>query len=235
MTTFKEYLSLTEEYVLHSGTQYGSNEGGVHTHKPSGQKFYVKFPANEEQTRVEAATADIYKAMGIETLDPKVKDIGGRKGLVTPWRDDLKSFESDKEYHSAIEDPSKAKQLARMHHGAIITGNRDIVGLDYRNVMKNTKTGDLVSADQGGSMHFRAMGGSKPFDSDIADVHSFQNPAYQSGRVFSKLSHETLRDTAAELHNLNNDTIDSIMKKHGLEAHAQTIKDRRDLLIKHYQ
>jgi hypothetical protein len=235
MTTFKEYAQLAEEFIPHQGTQYGSNDGGVYTHKPSNQKYYVKFPDNEEQARVEVATADIYKSMGIKTLSPVVKHVDGKTAVVTKWQDDAKSLTSPKEYHSAMQDPVHADHLALMHHGAIITGNRDIVGLDYNNVMKHKTTGELISADQGGSMHFRAMGGPKEFKSNIADVHSFQNEAYPSGRVFSKLDRSTLKNAAAKLHTLTDDTIDSIMKKHGLEAHAQTIKDRRDMLINHYQ
>ena len=178
MTSFTEYKALAESYVPEEGTQYGSNEGGVFTHQPSGQKYYVKFPKNPEQAHVEAATASLYSAMGIKTLEPKVKQIEGRTALVTKWQPHIKSLTSHRDYHSEIQDPKREHELALIHHGAIITGNRDVVGLDYTNVMKNHETGELVSADQGGSMHFRAQGAQKEFSADVSDVHSFQNPLY---------------------------------------------------------
>lgn len=235
MTSFTEYKALTESYVPEEGTQYGSNEGGVYTHLPSKEKFYVKFPKNPEQAHVEAATADIYNAMGIKTLNPKVKQIEGRTALVTKWQPHIKSFTHHSQYQDEIVDPKREHELALIHHGAIITGNRDVVGLDYTNVMKDHKTGELVSADQGGSMHFRAQGENKEFGPDVKDVHSFQNPAYQSGRVFSKVSPEAFKKAAGALDSLDDEKIDSIMAQHNLGHLADVVKQRRDLLKQHYQ
>jgi hypothetical protein len=234
MITFKQFKKLIENYTEQPYTQYGSNKGGIHIHEPTGQKFYVKFPKSNEQAKVEAATADIYNALGIRTLNPHTEDINNRTAVVTPWQDNLKSFESAREYHSAIKDPAREHELALMHHAAIMTGNRDVIGMDYTNVMQDKATGQLVSADQGGSMHYRAQGAPKEFAADISDVRSFQNPMYQSGEVFSKVNPDVLKASAQKLKSLDDTTIDSIMDKHGLSQHAPVIKARRDMLIKHY-
>lgn len=235
MTSFSEYRVLQEQYIAKPNTQYGSNDGGLYTHQPSGQVMYVKFPKNEEQARVEAATADLYNAMGIRTLNPRVKQIDGKTALVTKWNPDVESFKRASQYHDLMSNTSRELELAKIHHAAIISGNRDVVGLDYSNVMQDKSTGELVSADQGGSMHFRAQGEPKVFDSSVADIHSFQNPAYQSGRVFSKVSPSAFKDATSSVHKLTDDVIDSVMTLHGLQHHAQTVKNRRDALIKFYQ
>jgi hypothetical protein len=235
MISYSQYCKLFEEYTPQPGTRYGSNPGGVHVHQQTGEKYYVKFPRSPEQAHVEAATADLYNALGIRTLNPEVKEIGGKTALVTKWNPSLHSLQSSRDYHAEIQNPEREKELALMHHAAIMTANRDVVGMDYTNVMKDQHTGQLVSADQGGSMHYRAQGAPKAFEADIADVHSFQNPEYESGKVFSRVNPATLKETSAKLKDLTDDTIDSIMQKHGLSHLAPVVKARRDMLVKHYQ
>lgn len=235
MVTFSEYKTLEESFVKQAGTQYGSNPGGIHTHEPSGRKFYIKFPYNDEQSHVEAATAELYNHLGVKTLEPKVVDVDGKKGVASEWNADVSPMGSSSAFNDVVKDPSKAHQLALMHHAAVVTGNLDIVGLEYDNILKHTHTGDLVSVDQGGAMHFRAMGDQKDFSPSIhKELSGFQNPAYQSGRVFSQLPHEVLRTAAKSLDNLTDAKIDLTMKSHGLGHLANVVKTRRDLLKQHY-
>lgn len=235
MLTFKQYALLEDTYTEQPGTQYGSNEGGVYMHEPSKRKFYIKFPASTEQAHVEAATADLYKTMGIKTLDPVVKQIDGKTAVVTPWNEHVSPMKSAQNLHTAMQDPQRAHELALMHHAAVVTGNLDIVGLEYDNILQHKHLDHLISADQGGAMHYRAQGAEKDFEPSISkEMSGFQNTAYQSGRVFSKLSHDTLKQAASHLNLLTDDKIDSIMKQHGLGHLAPVIKQRRDLLKQHY-
>ena len=235
MLTFKQYSLLEDTYKEHIGTQYGSNSGGIYTHEPSGRKFYIKFPRNPEQAHVEAATADLYKTMGIKTLDPVVKQVDGKTAVVTPWNEHVAPMKSASNLHSTMQDPHRAKELALMHHAAIVTGNLDIVGLEYDNILQHKHLDHLISADQGGAMHYRAQGEKKDFGPNIdKELSGFKNPAYQSGRVFGKLSADTLKAAAPHLDLMSDDKIDSIMQQHGLSHLAPVIKQRRDLLKQHY-
>lgn len=235
MLTFKEFSQLTEEYQPQRGTQYGSNPGGIHLHQPSMRKMYVKFPYNPEQAHVEAATSDLYKEMGIKTLDPVVKHIDGKTAVVTPWNEHVAPMRSAENLHNAMRDPNRVNELANMHHAAVITGNLDIVGMEYDNILQHKHTGDLISADQGGAMHFRAMGDQKDFGPSISkEIGGFQNPAYQSGKVFSRIPHAAMQSAAKNLDTLSDEKIDAIMNKHGLGHLAHVIKTRRDLLKQHY-
>lgn len=235
MLKFKDYLLLEDTYTAHPGTQYGSNDGGLYTHSPSMRKMYVKFPRNEEQMHVEAATAELYNHLGIKTLNPKVQDVSGKKALTTTWNENAAPMRTASALHREIENPEKAHHLAMMHHAAIMTGNLDIVGLEYDNILKDRSTGDLISADQGGAMHYRAQGAHKDFSSNIdREISGFQNPAYASGKVFSKLPHQVLKDASQHLKTLSDTTIDSVMNKHSLGHLSDTVKARRDALINHY-
>jgi len=233
MKSFKEFY-LREEYILEPNTQYGSNVGGVYHNMLTNTKEYVKFPKTHEQAKVEVATSELYKHMGITTANPYIKTVQGKQAVTSDWNPNLVKFRSAKDIVDSATDPKRAHQLALMHHAAIITGNRDIIGLAYDNVYQHKDTGDLVSLDQGGSMHFRAQGDPKPFEKDIADVHSFQNPTYSAGEVFSKIAQSHLKDAAHDLNKLTDDKIDATLKPHGLEHLGDTIKARRDMLIKHY-
>lgn len=235
MITFNQFKILSESYDIHAGTQYGSNYGGIHTHKGSGNKYYIKFPRVEEQSRVEAATSDIYNKLGIRTLNAKTELVGDRRAVITPWNPAVKSLNSPSQYHSIIKDPVRERELARMHNAAVLTGNLDVVGMDYSNVMQDTHTKELISADQGGAMHFRAQGAPKDYLPSIEkEIKGFQNPMYESGKVFSKIPSSVLADTAKELKNLSDSDIDSIMSQHGLQKHAETMKQRRNLILSYY-
>lgn len=235
MLTFKQYSLLEDTYAEQRGTQYGSNDGGVYIHEPSQRKFYIKFPRSAEQAHVEAATADLYKTMGIKTLDPVVKQINGKTAVVTPWNEHVSPMKSATNFHTAIQDPRRAHELALMHHAAVVTGNLDIVGLEYDNILQHKHLDHLISADQGGAMHYRAQGAEKDFEPSInKELSGFQNTAYQSGRVFSKVPHDTMKQAASNLDLMTDDKIDSIMQQHGLSHLAPIVKKRRDLLKQHY-
>ena len=225
---------LTEELQRQSGTQMGSNDGGIHVDTETGKKHYVKTPETDEQSHVEVAAAKLYKHAGLETLDPQTIQHKGRTAVKTDWNDHV-SRHSLSGLQQDAQHPETAKQIALAHHMAVITNNRDVVGLEYDNLLKHAK-GGVVSADQGASFDYRAMGEKKDFDRDIHPLmNGFQNQEYQSGKVFSKLSHDTMKAAAQHVKDrLTDKVIDETLAQHNLQKHAATIKARRDTLIKHF-
>ncbi len=226
---------LQETYSGLDGTQYGSNEGGVHTDS-AGKKYYIKYPKTEEQARVEVATAKIYGRMGIQTVNPRTENINGRTAIVSDWNDNLKILSKSK-LQELAKQPKHALELAKMRHAAVITGNRDIVGLEYDNIGHDTTTDRLISLDQGGSMHYRAQGAKKPFERDIEEHESFDNPRYTTQHIFSSaVEHhpDILRTAIDHVKQLKDEDIRSIMTEHGLDDHKETVVDRKNLLLKKY-
>jgi hypothetical protein len=232
MLSFKQYSILFEEFEK-SSQRLGSNEGGIFTNKKTGDRAYIKFPANPEQAKVEVATDKLYQKMGIHTLGAELHKTGDRLGVRTKWRDDVKTM-GNPLHQNFSEDHSH--QLATMLHAGAVTANRDVVGLEFDNILHDGK--HYISADQGGSMHFRAMGGDKPFDHEVGEVESFKNPRYTTGMLhhaITKTYPNVMRDTAASLKKLSDTHIDSVFKEVGLDQkHADTVKARRDVLLKHY-
>jgi hypothetical protein len=224
---------LAEELQKQSGTQMGSNEGGIHIDTETGTKHYVKTPETDEQARVEVAAAKLYKHAGLDTLDPEIIAHNGRTAVKTAWNDSvgrhsLQGLQADAQ-------GKNAHHVALAHHMAVITNNRDVVGLEYDNLLKH-KNGGIVSADQGASFNFRAMGEQKDFDRDIHPLlNGFKNQEYASGQVFTKLSPEVMKSAAKQIREkLTDQKIDDALAQHGLQKHSAIVKDRRDALLKHY-
>ena len=226
---------LTEELNLQANTQYGSNVGGVHTDTETGKKYYIKFP-HAEQAHVEAAMGELYEKWGIPTVKPTVISHNGKVAVSSEWNDSLEKIRPT-DYPELMKTKHHAESIAKMHHAAIITGNRDILGLVGDNIMRNKDTDQLVSLDQGGSMHFRAQGGDKPYEKNIDEVESFRNPKYMTNTVFGAVDnhHPDAFKRAIEPFKTVPDTeIRSVLNKHGLERFSDIMIARKNLLVSRY-
>lgn len=164
-----------------TGSQLGSNEGARYRDTESGNEHYVKHYKNADQAKTEVLTAKIYKHMGIPTTDPEYTTINDKPTVVSKWNPELKV-----EHPRAFDRirPEQADTIGRMYHAAVLTKNWDIIGLEHDNIMTD-KSGKVHSIDQGGAMHFRARGASKPFDHEIGEHSSLRNNQEASGHVFS--------------------------------------------------
>ena len=232
MKSFKEFIS---EALVKTGHQLGSNPGGVHTDSDTGKKFYVKKYHNPEQAKAEVLTGKIYDHMGIHTLKPEMH---GHDGVSTEWNDYAKQMHPS-EFKNLK--PEHANQIGKMYHAAVLTKNWDIVGLEHDNILHDKKTDNLIAADHGGAMHFRAMGNSKNYDHGIDEKQSLRNPQNPSGQVFN---HTFKTHPFAEMHgleavkNIDDNHIHSLFKNSGLKdwkSHHDAFKARKSALIKSYE
>lgn len=231
MKSFKFFI---EEYKLIPGTQYGSNSGGIHADE-HGNNYYIKHYENPEQGKVEALTGKLYKHMGIKTVDPKLH---GTSSVKTRWNDHLHQLKPH-EFESL--NKKQANQIGKMYHGAILTKNWDIVGLEHDNILHNKLNNDLHAIDHGGSFHFRARGSHKDYTPDINEKHSLRDESTPAGHVFN---HTFKHHPEAEHHGLeavkqmDDGHIHSLFKKSGLhnwkELH-KTFMQRKKNLINSYK
>ena len=232
MKTFKQFQ---EELVKQAGTQYGSNEGGVHVDSKTGKKYYVKNYRNPDQAKIEALTGKIYEHMGINTLKPEMH---GESGIKTEWNEHVSPAKPS--YYDNVS-KKHAGQLGKMYHAAILTKNWDIAGLEHDNIVHNSKTGNLHAIDHGGAFNFRAQGGPKEYGADIAEKESLRNPSNASGHIFNsafkkypKAEHEGLE----AVKNIDDDHIHHLFKTSGLsnwkELHSNFVK-RKQALIDSYK
>jgi hypothetical protein len=177
--SFREYIR--EEWKKVSGTQMGSNEGGIHTDE-HGERSYIKHYRNADQAKVEALAGKIYNHLGISTLNPEHQVINGKPSVITKYNDNLERMQPHEFEHLS---PKQAGQVGRMYHAAVLTKNWDIVGLEHDNILRHGQTGDLHAIDTGGAFHFRAQGGPKEYGPDIAEHGSLRGrPGEPSTHVF---------------------------------------------------
>lgn len=233
MKSFKQFLK--EAYKAISGTQAGSNPGGLHTDE-AGNKHYIKFYKNGDQAKTEALTGQIYKHMGISTVDPKYEHIDGKHAVVTKYNDKIRP--SDPSDYDNLK-PRHAEQLGKMFHGAVLTKNWDIVGLQHDNIMRDKK-GNFHAIDHGGAFHFRAQGGHKDYGPDIAEHESIRHNEHASGHVFGEVDRqhpEAIKKAAESVKSIDDDHVHKLFANSGLENWKEMHKNfqaRKQKLIDKY-
>lgn len=234
MKRFLQYL--IEDLKSIPGTQYGSNEGGVHLDE-HGQKHYVKYYKNADHAKVEDLAGKIYHHMGIHTVKPEHKIVNGRHAVVSKWNDHLEHMHPHDYEHL---DKHQAHQIGKKFHAAVLTKNWDAVGLNHDNISKHKKTGDLHTNDLGAAFHFRAQGKHKDYGPDIGEHHSLRHNDQASGHVFSHVfkhhpsaEHEGLK----AVRNMDDKHIHHLFKNSGLSNHEELHKnfmERKKRLLAHY-
>jgi hypothetical protein len=139
------------------GEQAGSNPGGVFE-DAAGVKHYVKFAQkNPEQMHVEMLTDSIYRELGIGAKQSQVVRKGDSTiGLAGRMLDDAtKMSEAQMAAHSDVLDGFVADAYL---------ANWDVLGQGFDNVVASG--GKAYRIDTGGSMFYRAQGGTKDFAKD---------------------------------------------------------------------
>jgi hypothetical protein len=134
----------------------------------------VKFYRDPDQARAEVAALTLYRAAGLDTLEPRLVErpdpAGNRRvALATAWRDDLEPLRT-------ADVPAHAEELRRIYAVSALVANWDVAGATLDNLAR-TASGRLVVLDAGGSFTFRAQGGAKPFERDqVPELQSLRSP-----------------------------------------------------------
>lgn len=169
-------------------TQFGSNPGGLYT-GPDGKAYYLKFYKDVEQTYSEVAADKIAQKMGLETLHAQIIEVDGKKAVATLWKSDgeqLKKLISFKDVTAL-----QKEDLAKQYLHASLTGNWDVVGADYDNLVR-FPDGRWLCVDHGGTFKFRAQGGDKLWGTKVDEIESLLAPGRKSGEIFNKILASTI-------------------------------------------
>jgi hypothetical protein len=223
-------------YTPVSDTQKGSNPGGIHTDE-HGNRYYVKYYQNGDQAKSEALAGKIYDHMGIKTVSPSYEKINGRHAVVTPWNNRLSQVHPH-QFENLT--PDQAEHIGRMYHGAVLTKNWDIVGMDHDNIVKNVDTDALHAVDHGGTFQFRARGGHKDYGPDIGEHTSLRHNDEASGHVFNSVFEkhpEAEKKALDSVREMDDNHIHGLFKESGLknwqELHANFMERKKKLLSKY--
>lgn len=207
------YKKLIEELIKQSRSK-GSNAGGVYKETDDNSEHYIKHPSNPEQAKTEVLSAKLHGLMGIETLNPKLANIEPNKLSVSSEYNH--NLEPLKREHLTSLTTEHHKQLGKIYAAGVLTKNWDAMGtgIEYGqgNVMKNKKTGKLVSVDQGGSFNFRAQGGHKDYDGNIPEKDSLRDSNVSEGAHFINHAMSNPEVKTHILHTLKTMDMDKVHK-----------------------
>jgi hypothetical protein len=233
LSELKEYtVALTGEVLEKISEQLGSNTGGWYEHKGTREKYYVKLYENPEQARIEFIANAIYKKLGIPAVESELFPMDGKLAIAS------KEVKGAKSMH--LESMKGDSEIRNGFIADAYLANWDVVGLCYDNIVHG-EDGKKIRVDNGGSIIFRAQGGTKDFTPDnIPELSNMLNPNFPAGKVFEAFSEDKLQIQARDLvESLSEADIDEIIKESGLdETTAKKVRDgligRRQYLVKRY-
>lgn len=240
MKSFKEFIS--EELQKLSG-QLGSNEGGIHHDPETGEKHYIKFPRDSDQAKTEVLSGKLQNLMGINSLNPELRNINGKAGVSSKWKEGLNASKlGDIEKMT----PDQHRHIGKIFAHGVLTKNWDSVGtgLDYgQGNIATDRKGNIHGVDPGGSFEFRAQGGHKPYTSDISEVNSLRdkniNP--ESAHVFNtafNMTPDAVHHGVQAVKNLEDEKVYDAFKNSGLhnwEDLHKTFNQRKQNFLDHFK
>lgn len=218
-----------------TGSQMGSNDGGVYTDE-NGKQWYVKKPASNEHAMNEVLADDLYKAAGIETSELQLADLGnGKLGTASPMLDGVQKNLSTK----LASDKNYKKELQDGFAMDVLLANWDVVGLEFDNVVTD-KAGKPVRVDPGGALLYRAMGSPKgsAFDKMASEWDTLRDSSTnsKSAKAFGDMTDEQLVESAKRVEYLTPGLIDAHVDASGFDDATKAklkdiLKARRENII----
>lgn len=217
-----------------SGGQEGSNKGAYYTDPDTGIEYYVKTPKSDKHAANEVLGGALYDEAGTKFGRAHLGvDKNGKTVLVSPILDG-----SNKDFAEKKNDPEFKKKAQEDFAVDAWLGNYDATGLAFDNML--TKGNDLYRVDAGGSLLFRAQGGTdKDFGPEATQIDSMRdskaNP--QAAEIFGDMTDEQIAESVKKVQSVTPEKIDELVDaafagdpKTG-DALKETLKARRQYLI----
>ena len=199
--------------LVPDGPQQGSNPGGWYKDPTSGERFYIKTPKTDDHVKVEVLSAHLAGLTGVE--GPQVRagiNADGKMVVVSRAVDGATSFKG-----ASDPDLLRANRDFAFHAA---TANWDAIGQTYDNQLR-LANGQPATVDFGGSLIYRAQGGTKPFMNDPTELQSMRDPSKnsQAAKIFGDNSPEAAqmrRESAQRLAGLTEVAIVQSVQASGL-------------------
>jgi 8-oxo-dGTP pyrophosphatase MutT (NUDIX family) len=183
------------------GPKPGGSSAGAVFQDASGTQWLIKSYDSELMARNEVASSKAYNALGVETPEMHLIDIGTEfKGsqsngiaVASKMMDGLIPLNPSNPSHLAA---------AQKDFGAhVLLANWDAVGLGYDNLLLNPATGNMVMIDPGGSLLMRAMGKPKgaAFGNEATEIDTLRNAQMNptSAKVFGPMTESQMIESVA--------------------------------------
>lgn len=218
-------------------------KGAIFT-DPAGTEFLVAPQPSEAHARSQFLAANLYYFAGVKTEQTDLVEIDpakmpGKSGVGVKTKIETPSPYADVNDPFFLKDNSK-EQLAKGFAIDAWLGNWNVAGTNGENLVV-TKSGDVYRSNLGGSLFFRANGGSKELSDTVDEIDSLRNPSTNpaSAKIFKDVTNADIRDAVANLEKITPNTIDFIVEQSGFtgpeaEKLKKKLKARRQDLINRY-
>lgn len=209
--------------VTQVGPQGGSNPGGVFQ-AADGSKYYIKAASSEQWAREQALAADLYALAGVPT--PKIV-IG--KGAPIPGST---GFQTATEIVPGLSAPAGTPKFKKaLQDGfAVDAWLADWDIGQHGNAMTDA-AGNPIRMDIGGSLRFRARGGSKgaAFGGTVGEWTTMRDTKNVSGPLFKGMDTDQLIASGDRVTAISDAAIRAAVAARGLDSGlADTLIKRRD-------
>jgi DNA polymerase III epsilon subunit-like protein len=220
-----------------TGGQEGSNKGAYYTDPDTGIEYYVKTPKSDKHAANEVLGGALYDEAGTKFGRAHLGvDKNGKTVLVSPILDG-----SNKDFAEKKNDPEFKKKAQEDFAVDAWLGNYDATGLAFDNML--TKGGDLYRVDAGGSLLFRAQGGTdKDFGPEATQIDSMRdaktNP--QAAEIFGDMTDEQIAESVKKVQAVTPEKIDELVDAafagdpKTADMLKETLKARREYLINRF-
>jgi len=192
-----------------TGPQKGSNPGGKFKDK-NGQEWYCKFPADVDVAMNEFLAVKFYEMLGVAVPKLKLVEQGGKIGIASKWVDGITKGTS--------EQLAKAPGAHQAFALDAWLANWDVVGLSNDNLMLG-KDGAAVRVDVGGSLVYRAQGGTKgaDFGDSVPELETLLDASKngKSAAVFGKIKKGDMAWGLTQLNKMKPSQIEELCQKAG--------------------
>ncbi len=204
---------LKEEDFQITGEKLGSNDGNVAVHTASGDKFYIKKPANKDWAISEMIASHILRRILGERA-PLVRPLfknGEFVGIASKWKEG-KPLTMEEVKKVSENNPQAFKNFMETSMVHAWLGNRDFAAPGNLIIDVN---GNIHSIDMGGSLKFRSMGEMKTDwapdrINEIIDFLGGKNPDISKHLVNMQVEH--LENAIRKIFQISNEEIEGIVR-----------------------
>jgi SPP1 gp7 family putative phage head morphogenesis protein len=208
------------------GPQKGSNPGGLFQDTSTGERWYVKWPPDEEMIRNEVLSAKLYELGGVAVPEVHVIQFNGRTAIASRFVDGLAKAKAP----AAL---AAADGAAQGFAFDAWLANWDAVGLTYDNML--VKAGKAYRIDVGGSLRFKATGSLKPgssFGPTVGELDTMKDATLnpQAASVFGQIDQAEFEQGVKRLLAIDEAQIRALVEAYG-PKNAATRAKLADTLI----
>jgi HK97 family phage portal protein len=185
--------SIPDASALSRVKNLGGSTGAVLMKNEAGDQFVVKSGNSAGHVRSEAATNDIYAAIGVAVPKHKLDESDkSSPKQVSEYLDGAKPLGS-------LKGAAREKAIASLRENFAadaLVANWDVVGLNEDNVL--VKGGEAYRVDNGGSLTYRAQGAEKKFGPTVGEIDSLRS-SDQGRPIFGSLKNEEVASQIRKL------------------------------------